>query len=99
MTGVFIVLIVMSFVALIVRWGMDHEMKTKQLKHGKGADNSLRLSELNEMIRNAVEEANEPLHARIAELETRLARHDRQLPPARAERRESDTEVARDPVS
>ncbi len=95
MTGVIIVLIVMSFAALMAKWGMDHDIRMKQLKRGKDADNSLRVSELQELIQNAVEEATAPLQARIATLEHRL---DRQLPP-HAEGSEETPEIAPERLS
>lgn len=85
MTPVLIVLIVMSFAAIMAKWGMDHDLKMKRIKRGQdpdNPDNSLRLSELQEMIRVAVKEANTGLEARLDALEERLDRQEKQLPPA-----------------
>lgn len=77
-------LIVFSFifamVSLImaqVRWSARHKLETE----GKEGT-SLGTSELKALMREAVEEANEPLLARIEHLEQELAEAPRQLPAA-----------------
>lgn len=51
------------------RWKMQYERDGQKIKQDLGEDNSLSMRELNGMIKNAVTEATQPLHERIAELE------------------------------
>src|SRR5690625_5770443 len=73
MSSVIIVLIVFSFVTLIVKMGLDHDRETK----GKGdlqgaAEKSLTTSELQNLIRDSVREANLDVIDRIERVENRL---------------------------
>lgn len=76
--------IVLSFVLLLV-WMMLSYFKWKQ-QHAAGPPpgSSLKTSELQALMRAAVEEANAPLVARIEALEHRIAAPA--LPPRHAER-------------
>jgi len=87
MTGVLIILIVFSFVAVIVKVALDHESEKKRLSQGQAADSSLKMSELKSLIREAIEEANEPIADRLSSLENRLEGKDAAnlLPPAQEE--------------
>ena len=67
--------IIFGFVIVIVKMAMDHEKEKLRLKAGTRSDNSLRESELKALIREAVEEANAPLLARVERLEQKA------LPP------------------
>ncbi len=77
MEAILIPLIVFGFVALIVKMSFDYN-KWKKMHNGgrslmtEGSDNSLGVSELRELIQDAVETANAPLMTRIAHLEDRL---------------------------
>ncbi len=84
MSSVIIVLIVFSFVTLIVKMGLDHDRETK----GKGdlqgaAEKSLTTSELQNLIRDSVREANLDIIDRIERVENRLdqVEHNRLLGP------------------
>jgi hypothetical protein len=71
---------IFAMVALImaqVRWSARHKMEA-QGKEGT----SLGTSELKALMREAVEEANEPLLARIEQLEHERVEAPRQLPAA-----------------
>lgn len=71
-------LIVFSFILGLVWMVLGHfKWKYKQ-KQGHASDNSLRTSELKDLMREAVEEATEPLTMRIQALEAQL--HDLKLP-------------------
>ncbi len=63
-----------ALVALIVKWSLDY--KRSKLEHGSGLrsaeDQSLHASELKALIREAVEEAQAPLAARLEAVEARL---------------------------
>ena len=58
--------------ALIVKWSLDYSRWKKQYDRGDAPGNSLGTSELKALIREAVEEANEPLLDRFETLEARL---------------------------
>ena len=62
-----IIALVFSFVLMIIKMAQEHE--TQKLSLTRGADKSLTVSELNEMVEAAVQEAIEPLKERIRELE------------------------------
>ena len=64
------------------KWKHMHKQQVQQ-----GSDNSMGLSELKEIMREAVEEANEPLLERIEALEAELRRTDapRLMPAQRDE--------------
>lgn len=71
---------IFAMVALIMaqsRWKARHKLEAAGRE---GA--SLGTGELKALMREAVEEANEPLLARIEQLEQELAQTTRQLPPA-----------------
>lgn len=74
MTPVLIVMIVMSFAALMAKMGMDHNLRMRQ---GNNPENSLPMSELRKMIQEAVQEANAPLQARMEAIEDRLERQEK----------------------
>ncbi len=88
-----------SIIALIVKWGLDHSKWKIQHQSGiASTDNSLGTSELKDMMRQAVIEANTPLAERIAALEAELrqakaprlrpAQHDPMLEELRQTREE-----------
>ena len=86
---IFIPIIIFSFILALVwmiisysKWKIQHKQQT-----GQGTDNSLGLSELKAMMREAVEEANEPLLERIETLEEELRRAEtpRLMPAQRDE--------------
>ena len=75
MEAIFIPMIVFGFTALIVKMGLDYS-KWKKIHQSGGremlresGDNSLGVSELKSLIREAVEEANRPLARRLDRLE------------------------------
>jgi len=74
MTPVLIVALVFTFVIIVTRMGMEHEKEKIRLKSGVTTDKSLVMSELRQLIREAVEEANEPLVARVKAIESELDR-------------------------
>ncbi len=78
MTPVIIVAIVFVFTLSIVRMGLAHEKEKMAIKYGRkesgGADRSMTTSELEDMIRRAVEEATGDMQERLAQMERRLAR-------------------------
>lgn len=76
---ILLMLIVFTFSGLMAKWGFDYN-KAK-LQAGTPPDNSLGMSELRKMIREAVQEANAPLEERIEQLEADAER--RALPPHR----------------
>ena len=64
----------------IVKWSLEYSKWKRQFdRGGSPADNSLGTSELKTLIREAMEEANAPLHERIAALEQRLDGHQHDL--------------------
>lgn len=67
MLPIAIIAIVFSFVLLIVKMSQTHELEKKRLS--QGSDKSLTVTELNEIVASAVEEAIAPLKERIHELE------------------------------
>ena len=75
MLPVFIVAIVFSFVALMVKMSYDFQRDKIRLEEGTPEDaNSLGTSELQELIAAAVSEALEPLLDRIDTLETTVTK-------------------------
>ena len=62
-----IISLVFSFVLMIIKMAQDHEKH--KLNFSKGSDKSLTVSELNDIVAAAVEEAVEPLKERIRQLE------------------------------
>ncbi len=57
----------------IVKWSLEYsKWKHMQTKGDSSAENSLRMSELTEMIQEAVEEANAPLRQRLDALDERM---------------------------
>ncbi len=77
-------LIVFSFIALIVKMSLDFA-KWKKTHHsnqslGAGSDKSLGVSELKNLISEAVMQANIPLTDRISELEDQLEMSRKSLP-------------------
>jgi len=71
--GILIPITFFIIIAFIVHRGLEHSKWKKEFERGgSGADNSLRVSELQVMIQEAVDEANTPLLARLEALETRL---------------------------
>jgi hypothetical protein len=71
--GILIPITLFVVIAFIVKWSLDHDKWKKEFAQGgSGADNSLRMSELQAMIQEAVDEANAPLLARLEDLESRL---------------------------
>lgn len=93
MSGVLIVLIVFSFVAFIVKMGLDHE-REKRLLDPSSSGNSLTTSELRRMIRDSVDDANADLKKRLDTLERRLDRAPdvRQIPERMEETPDSGRE-------
>jgi hypothetical protein len=71
MVAVLILAIIFGFVGFIVKMGLDHK-NARLMQHGGGGENSLRVSELQGLIREAVEEATAPLEERQEALETRV---------------------------
>lgn len=90
MSGVLIIFIVFSFVAFIVKMGLDHENQKRKLDQGRQGDNSMRMSELKMVIREAIEEANAPISDRLSALENRLEWIDTTnlLPPSAQSKRD-----------
>ncbi len=77
MEDILIPLFAFSFVYLTIKMILDY--KKSKLNQSSGAgDRSLEMSELKALIREAVEEAQEPLFARLEALEERRP----ELPPA-----------------
>jgi len=72
MLGVFVVFIVFSFITIIVKMGLDHSRANRLAQGGAGAENSLRMSELKSLMREAVEEGTAVLSDRIDALEARV---------------------------
>lgn len=96
MEPILVPLIVFGFAALIVKMSLDYS-KWKKMHEStgsilaEGSDKSLAVSELREMIQDAVETANAPLLERVAHLEDRFESgtslieeraSPRQLPPS-----------------
>ncbi|MEM8486960.1 MAG: hypothetical protein AAF564_15510 [Bacteroidota bacterium] len=76
-------LIVFSFIALIVKMSLDFAKwkKTHNSQSlGAASDKSLGVSELKNLISEAVMQANIPLNDRIAELEDQLEMSRKSLP-------------------
>ena len=72
-------LVFFATVLLIVRWSLEHhKRRVRHRQDAESAGSSLGSSELKDLIREAVEEANEPLFDRVEALEARL---DRLLEP------------------
>ncbi|MFK7844984.1 MAG: hypothetical protein AB8G77_06780 [Rhodothermales bacterium] len=92
MEEIFVPLIVFGFVALIVKMSLDYN-KWKQVHKGGGtldegsADKSMGVSELQNLIEEAVHNANSPLLERISSLEDQLA-DKRVLVNAKEERKQ-----------
>ena len=60
-------------ILLIVRWSFEHhKWRVRHRQDAESAGSSLGTSELKTLIRDAVEEANEPLLDRVEALEARL---------------------------
>lgn len=77
MEAILVPLIVFSFVALIVKMSLDYNKWKKMHESSdsilaEGSDKSLAVSELREMIQDAVETANAPLLKRVSHLEDQL---------------------------
>jgi hypothetical protein len=82
-----LILFMFTMVTLIVLTGMvlGHRRKTKELQSGsRSGEGSLTTSELERLMRRAVDEGTEPLRQAIADLEAQLATQDtvKALPPA-----------------
>ena len=95
---IFIPFIIFSFI-LAFTWMILNYRKWKHMHRQQGrqdGDNSMGLSELKHMMREAVEEANEPLLERIEALEEELRRADapRLMPAQRDEILEELNEAA-----
>lgn len=73
MSGVLIVLIVFTFTAFIVKMGLDHEREKRSFRPSN-SNNSLTTSELKQLIRDAVDDANVDLQRRLDTLERQLER-------------------------
>ena len=71
MVALFIIFVIFGFTALIVKMGLDHKHAMLVNRQG-GVDNALPVSELKALIREAVEEATEPLQERLEALEVRV---------------------------
>lgn len=67
MLPIAIIAIVFSFVLLIVKMSQNHELEKQRIS--KGSDKSLTVTELNEIVATAVEDAIAPLKDRIHQLE------------------------------
>ncbi len=77
-----IIALVFSFVLIIIKLSMEHEKEKLLLNKGKegdAADKSLTVSELNEMIEEAIEKAIAPLNERLDRLETEEPDRERPL--------------------
>lgn len=80
---VFVPLIIFTFLFLSLKTFLGY--RQAKLEHGQrtaAGEGSLRTSELKAIIREAVEEANAPLLARLEALEGQVDTTPRQLPPA-----------------
>lgn len=77
MEEILIPLFAFSFIYLTIKMILDYK-KSKLNQSSGEADRSLEMSELKALIREAVEEAQEPLFARLEALEGRRP----ELPPA-----------------
>ncbi|WP_457652081.1 hypothetical protein [Rhodocaloribacter sp.] len=77
MEDILIPLFAFSFVYLTIKMILDYKKSKLNRLSGEG-DRSLEMSELKALIREAVEEAQEPLFARLEALEERRP----ELPPA-----------------
>ena len=67
-----ILLIVLSFVLIVLKLTLSYFKAKERSQEGKAGGSSLKTSELKALVREAVEEANTPLVARIEALEGRL---------------------------
>ena len=82
MEGILIPLFAFAFIALIVKMSLDYNKWKQTHKNGGGRalaggeDKSLGVSELRNLIEEAVHSANEPLMERIARLEHQLENDD-----------------------
>ena len=79
MFPVIILAVIFSFILIVIKMGMNHSQEQERIRAGMRQDQGLKVSELRSLIREAVDEANEPLLQRMEDLEQRL-----QLPEARA---------------
>ncbi len=75
--AILIPLMIFTFVFLIVKMGIDHSKEKAILRYGRPEENSLKMSELSDLLRETVEEANRPLINRLQALENRLDQLDR----------------------
>jgi len=77
MEPVLIVLIVFTSVLALIKMSLDHKSKTLMAQQGDGG--SLGTSELKQLIREAVDEAIEPIIERLDRPEKRLTESDQLL--------------------
>lgn len=86
---VLIVLIVMMASLAFVKMGLDYSRDKLALENQEGrSDNELGMSELREMIQEAVREAVDPIAERVDHMENRLlpeGERQKQLPSAQPE--------------
>ena len=69
MVAVPILLIIFGFVGFIVKWAMDHEQEKLRIQSGQASRDTLTESDLRRLISEAVDEAVEPLRARLDRLD------------------------------
>lgn len=81
MVAVLIVAMVFTFTLMITKMSIDYNRERTRLKYGSKSDNSMRVSELQQMIKETVEEANTTLQNRIFELEAKMDRIERRALP------------------
>lgn len=80
---IFVPLIIFTFLFLSLKTFLGYrQAKLEHSPRTAEGEGSLRTSELKALIREAVEEANEPLLARLEALEDREGPTSRLLPPA-----------------
>ncbi len=73
LTPVAIVFIVFSFVAFVVKLGVDYSREKDRLS-SQSEGTTLLVSELKELVQESVEEANRPLRERVNKLERQYRR-------------------------
>ena len=78
MLPVFILLVIFSFIALMVKFDYDFKLKREKIR-AEGGGRSLGTSELRGLIQEAMHDANAPLEERLDLIEAhmrRLPEHD-----------------------
>ncbi len=91
MLPVFILLVIFSFIALMVK--MDQDLKREKMRAESGG-NSLGTSELRGLIQEAMHDANAPLEERLDLIEA----HMRQLPDHDVESKQVEATLPDEPT-